>query len=98
MHAKCDVINLLRPPPGRSSAGPLRWFKIGLDDRPRLHTRDDRDDFERHACAAPLENRCLNQPEIVGAHELEAAGKVAFDPAVDIFEPLRSDRPSWRRR
>ena len=87
MHPKCDVINL--PAAGRRSSRRLSWFEIRFDDRPRLCTRDDGHDFERHPAVAPLKNPALDEPQIVAAHQLEAAGKVGLDPAVDIVEPLR---------
>ena len=90
MHANHDDINLARRVPQVSAPGAS---EIGLDDRPRLAARDHGDDLERHAAAAPLENPGLDEPQIVAAHELEAAGKVGLDPAVDIFEALRQ-RPA----
>src|SRR5208282_82362 len=76
----------LRPRPSGLGLG---RFEIRLDHGPRLPARGHGDDLERYACAAPLENPGLNELEIVATHQLEAAGKVGLDPAVEILEPLR---------
>ena len=72
MHAKRDVINMLRPA-GRRSGLRLLPSEMRLDDRARLGACDDRYDLERHSTAAPLKNPGLDEAQIVAAHELETA-------------------------
>src|SRR5215470_10103168 len=67
----------------------LELVQIGGDDFTRLFAADDWHDLKRRARPAPSKDPLLNQAEVVAFHELKTSSKIRFDPAVDVFEPVR---------
>ena len=64
-------------------------LEVRADDLPCRRAWENRHAFEADTGTAPTEHPGLQSPQVVGLHELEAAGEVGFGPVVDVAQALR---------